>query len=422
MSILNLQVGQWGNQVASKFMHDMTYEWDEYSDYTRNHIIDQYFQVPDKGKPYPNSVLIDMEPKVVDRCIEDAAKYDLWNYNSKFWFTKQHGSGNNWAFGYHLFDTEYGDELLDIIRKILEKIDYLYGFLVFQSLAGGTGSGFGTHLVEAIKVNNPKVNMMNVAIWPYSTGEVILQNYNSILTMSRLIQHSDGVISLYNDEELKLCKFGKKIKNPTYKDINTVISEKLLSVFFPWANSPASHLPLRGFDNNDIVSHLGILPQTNMLSMSSYPLCPDDSKQFNAETWPGLFSEAMRSFQNNSRDPSNWWKSFGNIMYMRGEEVYKNNDYSLLEDPNIYSKEISTGLKVYKDSYRLHGHEKSWTILSNSSQITTPLELALRKSILMFRNRAYVHHYEKMNFTEDDFKEAFTVARDALLRYRPSSV
>ena len=158
---------------------------------------------------------------------------DLWSFNSKMTYTKQHGSGNNWAYGYSLFDTQYGDELLDVIRKMIEKIDYLSGFLIFQSLAGGTGSGFGTHLVEAIKINNSKANMINVAIWPYSTGEVILQNYNSILTISRLIEHSDNVISLYNDQELALRRTGKHIKNPTYKDINQLISEKLLTVFFP---------------------------------------------------------------------------------------------------------------------------------------------------------------------------------------------
>lgn len=260
--------------------------------------------------------------------------------------------------------------------------------------------------------------MMNVAIWPYSTGEVILQNYNSILTMSRLIQYSDGVISLYNDEELRLCKTGKKIKNPTYKDINTVISEKLLSVFFPCANTCEKHPPLRSFDCNDIISHLGVLPQTNMLSINSYPLCPDQSKQFNTLTWPGLMNEILRSFQNNSRNHKKWSKSFGNIMYMRGEEVYKSCDHSLLEDPDLYRSDISTGLKVLKDSYPLNGHEKSWTVLSNSSQISYPLEMALRKSVLMYRNRAYLHHYEKWGFGEEDFRQAFEVARDALIRYR----
>ena len=88
----------------------------------------------------------------------------------------------------------------------MEKIDHTAGFLVFQSLAGGTGSGFGTHLVEAVKEANPKASMVNVAVWPYSTGEVILQNYNSLLTISRLISNSDGVISIYNDEMLNISK------------------------------------------------------------------------------------------------------------------------------------------------------------------------------------------------------------------------
>ena len=81
--------------------------------------------------------------------------------------------------------------------------------MIFQSLAGGTGSGFGTNLVEAIKVNNPKVNMLNMVVWPYAKGEVILQNYNTILTMCNLIKHSDGVVNIYNDQVLDICLRGK---------------------------------------------------------------------------------------------------------------------------------------------------------------------------------------------------------------------
>ena len=79
--------------------------------------------------------------------------------------------------------------------------------------------------------------MLNVAVWPYSTGEVILQNYNSLLTISRLILNSDGVISIYNDEMLNLCKRGKMIKNPTFDDLNQSIAEHLMSVFRPCANT-----------------------------------------------------------------------------------------------------------------------------------------------------------------------------------------
>jgi tubulin delta len=115
-----------------------------------------------------------MEPKVVERVLKQSEEKSLWSFNSKYSYTKQHGSGNNWALGYKLFDqSDYGDEVMEKIRLLLERIDYFGGFLVFQSLAGGTGSGFGTHLVEDIKVNNNKVPLVNITVWPYSTGEVI---------------------------------------------------------------------------------------------------------------------------------------------------------------------------------------------------------------------------------------------------------
>ena len=57
---------------------------------------------------------------------------------------------------------------------MLENLDYFGGFQVYQSLAGGTGSGLGAHIVEKLRDDFPKSCMMNVAVWPYSTGEVIL--------------------------------------------------------------------------------------------------------------------------------------------------------------------------------------------------------------------------------------------------------
>lgn len=102
------------------------------SEFTRHQITDTYFQVDRDGKTYPNAVLIDMEPKVVEKCLKASEDQALWSFNPKFSYTKQHGSGNNWALGYKLFDeAEYGDEVVDKIRLMLERVDYFGGFLVF---------------------------------------------------------------------------------------------------------------------------------------------------------------------------------------------------------------------------------------------------------------------------------------------------
>ncbi len=56
-----------------------------------------------------------------------------------------------------------------------------------NSLAGGTGSGLGAHIVERLREDFGKQHMLNIAVWPYQSGEVVLQNYNVLLTLNSLL-------------------------------------------------------------------------------------------------------------------------------------------------------------------------------------------------------------------------------------------
>ena len=73
------------------------------------------------------------------------------------------------------------------LDNLIEKIDYFGGILSIQSMAGGTGSGLGTYISEQVKEAYPKKPLINIAIWPYSTGEIIVQNYNTALSLSRCL-------------------------------------------------------------------------------------------------------------------------------------------------------------------------------------------------------------------------------------------
>jgi tubulin delta len=46
--------------------------------------------------------------------------------------------------------------------------------MIIQSLAGGTGSGLGAHLVHKLRQDYPETAIINFAVWPYTHGEVIL--------------------------------------------------------------------------------------------------------------------------------------------------------------------------------------------------------------------------------------------------------
>lgn len=56
----------------------------------------------------PNAVLVDMEPKVIQKCIKSDYKssdnFVKWRYDSSATVYRQGGSGNNWALGYQYYE------------------------------------------------------------------------------------------------------------------------------------------------------------------------------------------------------------------------------------------------------------------------------------------------------------------------------
>ena len=123
-------------------------------------------------------------------------------------------------------------------------MDYFGGIQVLQSLAGGTGSGLGTHLAERLRDDYPRANLINIAVWPYMTGEVVLQNYNVLLTLNGLMTHSNGVVTVFNDDILTTCRELLKSPQPSYSLMNKVIAQQIASIMYPVADSQKSRIGL----------------------------------------------------------------------------------------------------------------------------------------------------------------------------------
>ena len=66
-------MGQCGNQIGYAFYEQLIQEMDTSSELMQERVIETYFQRDfEKGKLVANSVLIDMEPKVVQKCLKDS--------------------------------------------------------------------------------------------------------------------------------------------------------------------------------------------------------------------------------------------------------------------------------------------------------------------------------------------------------------
>lgn len=88
------------------------------------------------------------------------------------------------------------------------------GFVLCHSIAGGTGSGMGSHLLECLNDRYAKKLVQTYSVFPNQeeTSDVVVQPYNSILTLKRLTLNADCVVVLDNTS-LNRCH---KMKNVIY--------------------------------------------------------------------------------------------------------------------------------------------------------------------------------------------------------------
>lgn len=70
--------------------------------------------------------------------------------------------------------------------------------MLLHSIAGGTGSGMGSYLLETLNDRYPKKLIQTYSVFPNSeeTSDVVVQPYNSILSLKRLTLNADCVVSV----------------------------------------------------------------------------------------------------------------------------------------------------------------------------------------------------------------------------------
>jgi tubulin gamma len=144
---------------------------------------------------------------------ESLRKYFLIEKNL---IKNSNGRGNNWALGYDINFKEFKQEkslVQDSFEKInffIEKCDFLKGFMFIHSLYGGTGSGISTRLIEMLRDEYPKFNIIDVAIkgldgkiffiyFNYAKNLVektTLSYYNKFFTIGHIYEHVDSIFLL----------------------------------------------------------------------------------------------------------------------------------------------------------------------------------------------------------------------------------
>ncbi|XP_072547336.1 tubulin delta chain [Salminus brasiliensis] len=439
MSVVTVQLGQCGNQIGPELFSTVYRDSSEASPKTHRECShERFFRENSEGVLVARSVLVDMEPKVISQAIARASKSGKWRYGEKAHFCQKQGSGNNWANGYCVHGPRHKEAVEDLVRKEVERCDRLAGIFAMMSVAGGTGSGVGTFVTQCLRDMYPQSFILNHLTWPYGTGEVIVQNYNSVLTLSRLYQLSDALVIHENDTVHKICSQLMNIKHISIGDVNKVIAHQLGSVLQPaYTEDSPSHYSRNPI--GELLSSLVCHPEYKLLSLCNIPQMSQTSLAYSAYTWPGLLKHLRQMLIANARmEEGIDWKvcvpssrgdsvrtgqmafnrSLANLLILRGKDS-SSADAGGFKDPGLYVPWLPPDgtFSLWNSSVPFNGYEKSASLVSNSQSLLRPLDNMVRKAWNMFVSRAYMHQYTKFGITEDDFLDSFTMLEQIISSY-----
>ena len=422
MSTVCVQLGQCGNQLGYSFFNSLYQETTRNGPGFGNAVFNSFFE-DNGGKPQARAVLIDMEPKVVNACLN---KEKNWKFNERSVFCQQEGSGNNWAFGYNVHGSKYRDVILDKVRKEGEKCDILRSMMLLLSLAGGTGSGVGASVAESIS-EELQVPLLGAVVWPYSFGEVILQNYNTALTLAHLIEATDGLIIFQNDWLHYTAVNCLSVNSPDFTHMNGVGASALSSIFAPVFPSGVSSSSSQYAQNplQKVLSNLCSLPGYPFLNVVTEPIESASSREFSNDSWATLVKRCAQMQVSNTQAPNINWsvhsdspsrnKTLSSVAVLRGRECASADTSQLKFQENFHCFKYAE----FRSELEFAKYERKCTLISNSQAILHPLDTLVDKTFEMSKTGAYLHHYNKFGIENNHLLEfAFPSLEQVIFNYK----
>ena len=235
--VISIHVGQAGIQVGNAcwelfcLEHGIQPDGQMPSDKTiggGDDAFNTFFSETGAGKHVPRCVFLDLEPTVIDE-VRTGTYRQL--FHPEQLISGKEDAANNFARGHYTIGKEIVDLCLDRVRKLADQCTGLQGFLVFNAVGGGTGSGLGSLLLERLSVDYGKKSKLGFTVYPSpQISTAVVEPYNSVLSTHSLLEHTDVAVILDNEAIYDICRRNLDIERPTYTNLNRLIAQIISSL------------------------------------------------------------------------------------------------------------------------------------------------------------------------------------------------
>ena len=288
------------------------------------------------------------------------------------------------------------------------------GFLVFNAVGGGTGSGLGSLLLERLSVDYGKKSKLGFTVYPSpQVSTAVVEPYNSVLSTHSLLEHTDVAVMLDNEAVYDICRRSLDIERPTYTNLNRLIAQVISSLTASLRFDGALNVDVTEFQTN-----LVPYPRIHFMLSSYAPIISAEKAYHEQLSVAEITNSAFEPASMMAKCDPRHGKYMACCLMYRGDVVPKDVNAAVATIKTKRTIQFvdwcPTGFKCginYQPPTVVPGGDlakvqRAVCMISNSTAIAEVFSRLDHKFDLMYAKRAFVHWYVGEGMEEGEFSEA----------------